>query len=105
MDKPIDAIKLGLSHNNPTWTKDDYLLYYAFVVYRLNPWKLDAAIQLHKDGHDELAMKHPCNIDGTGVIMDAIKIAKPELYCAGKSIDWHGQQVEAYLWPKKRKGA
>jgi len=102
--KVVDAVELGLSHNNPTWTKDDYLLYYAYIVYRLNGWKYKAMAQLFKDGHEELMMKHPCNIDGLGALMDAIKIASPELYDKSKSIEWHGQQVERYLWPKKRKG-
>lgn len=97
----IDPIPLGLARGVTGWTQGDYLLYYAYVVYKLNSWKFEAIAQLHKDGHDELMMKHPCGIDGLAALTDAIKIAKPELYNKDKSIGWHSEQVKDCLWPKK----
>ncbi len=80
----------------PEWTKDDYLLYYAYVVYKMNDWKYKAAAQLSRDGHTDLALKHPCDIDGDGAIRDAIKMVKPEL--ADLPFDERLEAVEKYLF-------
>jgi len=90
-----DAIA-DVDRGRDKWEQEDYLLYYAYVVYRLNSWKCEAAAQLSKDGHRDLALKHPCNIDGMNAITDAIRMVKPELL--ELSFDERLKAVEAYLF-------
>ena len=56
------------------WTKDDWMLYFAYVIDRLNSWKFEAAAQLSKDGHRDLALKHPCEIQDDLIVRKAIEL-------------------------------
>ena len=78
------------------WTKDDYLLYYAYVVHKLNSWKYKAAAQLVQDGHRELALKHPCNIDGEEALVNALKLVMPGLLHIPR--EEQIKQIEGYLF-------
>ena len=79
-----------------TEEKDNYLLYLAYVINKLNSWKYK--VYAHIDIlPDDVWKSAPCNIDGMGVMMNALKMVKPEMYDPHKSIAWHEEAIEKYL--------